>query len=285
MKLNHFILALAAVTLVVTSCEEKQIMPGDNGNNQSGMVVEMPDTNGIVVSLDSALKICEALPDNGTTGELYKISGLVVGNTTHPYNVPSRYRNINFLIYDETTKKSLDCYTMNNVNNVQFRSSNEVPRYGSKVTVVGYLTKYVNSSGSKKTPELKEGFIVRTDKFVCPEFPGCPEPKTGEISVNRAQQIADSINSGNTTADTYKIRGIVVTVDASPLDVAQYKNITFSISSDGTNYATCYRLKGINDIKQIAINDTVVVEAKIQNYNGICEPTQGSIIESTNPNF
>lgn len=285
MKVQHFILAFAATAMLFTACEEKQIMPGDNDNNQEGMRVEMPDTNGIEISLDSAINLCMTLPDNGTTGELYKISGVVVGNTTHPYQVPSRYRDINFLIMNEATGKSLDCYTMKNLKNVQFRNSNEVPRFGSKVTVLGYLTKYVNKAGTKTTPELKEGFIVRMDEFVAPEFPGCPEPGAGEISVNRAQYIADSINSGNTTTGTYKIRGVVVTVDATPADIKQYGNVTFSISSDGTNYATCYRLKGINDIKKIAINDTVLVEAKIQNYNGICEPTQGNVIQSTNPNF
>ena len=285
MKVQHIILAFAVAAMLLTACEEKQIMPGDNDNNQESMHIEVPDTNGIEISLDSAISICNALPDNGTTGERYKISGMVVGNTTHPYQVPSRYREINFLILNEATGKSLDCYTMRNINNVQFRNSDEVPRFGSKVTVIGYLTKYVNSAGTKKTPELKDGFIVRMDEFVSPEFPGCPAPGAGEISVNRAQQIADSINSGNTTTETYKIRGVVVTVDATPADVKQYGNVTFSISSDGSGYATCYRLKGINDIKKIAINDTVLVDAKIQNYNGICEPTQGNITQSTNPNF
>jgi hypothetical protein len=150
---------------------------------------------------------------------------------------------------------------------------------------MGYLTRYVNKDGTKSTPELKDGFIVRIDEMVAPAFAGCPEPGEGEISVNRAQQIADSINSGNTTTGTYNICGVVVTIDATSQDVSTYGNVTFSISSDGSGYATCYRLKGINNINKIAINDTVVVSAKIQNYNGICEPTQGSIIKSTNPNF
>ena len=285
MKLQHLFLALALTAFIVTGCDEKEITPGDNDHNQPGIIVETPDTNGIEISIDSAIAICNALPDGGTTSEVYKISGMVVGNTTHPYQVPARYRDINLLLMNETSGKSLDCYTIKNVNNIQFRRANEVPRFGSKITLVGYLTKYVNSAGTKKTPELKDGFIIRVDNFVAPEFPGCPAPGAGEISVNRAQQIADSINSGNTTTGTYKIRGVVVTVDATPADIKQYGNVTFSISSDGTSYATCYRLKGINDINKIAINDTVLVEAKIQNYNSICEPTQGNIIQSTNPNF
>ena len=276
MKVQHLFLAFATASLLLTACKEEQIMPGDNDHNQKGLEIEIPDTNGIVIDVDSAIHICNKLPANGVTGELYKISGVVVGNTTHPYTVPSRYRDINFKIADAKTPAGIDCYTMKNLNNVQFRNRNEIPRYGSKVTVMGYLTRYVNKDGTKSTPELKDGFIVRIDEMVSPAFPGCPEPGEGEISVNRAQQIADSINSGNTTLETYKICGVVVTIDATAQDVSMYGNVTFSISSDGTGYATCYRL---------AINDTVVVSAKIQNYNGICEPTQGSIIKSTNPNF
>ncbi len=273
MKVQHLFLAFAAASLLLTACKEEQIMPGDNDHNQKGLEIEIPDTNGIVIDVDSAIHICNSLPGNGVTGEMYKISGMVVGNTTHPYTVPSRYRDINFKIADAKTPAGIDCYTMKNLNNVQFRNSNEIPRYGSKVTVMGYLTRYVNKDGTKSTPELKDGFIVRIDE------------SEGEISVNRAQQIADSINSGNTTTGTYNICGVVVTIDATSQDVSTYGNVTFSISSDGSGYATCYRLKGINNINKIAINDTVVVSAKIQNYNGICEPTQGSIIKSTNPNF
>lgn len=285
MKVQHLFLAFATASLLLTACKEEQIMPGDNDHNQKGLEIEIPDTNGIVIDVDSAIHICNKLPANGVTGELYKISGVVVGNTTHPYTVPSRYRDINFKIADAKTPGGIDCYTMKNLNNVQFRNSNEIPRYGSKVTVMGYLTRYVNKDGTKSTPELKDGFIVRIDEMVAPAFAGCPEPGEGEISVNRAQQIADSINSGNTTTGTYNICGVVVTIDATSQDVSTYGNVTFSISSDGSGYATCYRLKGINNINKIAINDTVVVSAKIQNYNGICEPTQGSIIKSTNPNF
>ena len=285
MKVQHFILAFAATAMLFTACEEKQIMPGDNDNNQEGMRIELPDTNGIEITVDSARKICRTLPDNGTTGELYKITGVVMGNTTHPYQVPSRYRDVNFLIGDASNDTCLDCYTIKNVNNIQFRNSNEVPRFGSKVTVLGYLTKYVNKAGTKTTPELKEGFIVRIDEFVAPEFPGCPEPGAGEISVNRAIQISDSINSGNTSSGSYKILGVIVTIDDVSGVKTSYKNATFSISSDGTSYATCYRTKVVDNINKIAINDTVLIEAKIQNYNGICEPAQGTILKSTNPNF
>ena len=80
-------------------------------------------------------------------------------------------------------------------------------------------------------------------------------------------------------------------LSASSIDVVDpsYGNATFNIT-DGAGVATCYRLKAkggatFTDKNQVAVGDTVLVEAKIQNYNGTCEPTQGNVIESTNPNY
>ena len=71
-----------------------------------------------------------------------------------------------------------------------------------------------------------------------------------------------------------------------------YGNVNFVIADTkgGSDKLTCYRLKGKNNSKftnanQVAVGDTVLVNAKIQNYNGTCEPTQGYVEESTNPNF
>ena len=122
-----------------------------------------------------------------------------------------------------------------------------------------------------------------------PPFPGCPAPGEGEISVNRAKEISDSIGVGNTTAESYKIRAVVVSVTDNTL--SSYGNMTFNISSDGEEMATCYRLfyksasNKFTNINQVMIGDTVLVNAKIQNYKGTCEPVQGFIEESTNPNF
>ena len=92
--------------------------------------------------------------------------------------------------------------------------------------------------------------------------------------------------SKQTTTETYKIRGVVTSVDVVD---PSYGNGTFNIS-DGMSYATCYRLRGKNNGKftsadQVQVGDTVLVNAKIQNYNGTCEPTNGYVEESTNPNF
>ena len=291
MKKSLFVL-LAIVVVAMTGCKETPAIntPGDNTKNLDSIPVMIADTNGIEISVDSAIAICNSLPDGGTTAEVYKLSGVVVGNTTHPYEVPYKRRDINFSLSDNGASTSLACYYTKNFNNVSFRKSTEVPLTGSKVVVIGVLTKYVSASG-KVTPELKNGYFVRIDSMVVSDFKGCPEPESGEVSVNEAIQIALGLADGSTSPESYAIRGVVATVDLpSAGDLSSYGNFTFSITSDGKSYATCYRLKGKNNDKftsydQLQIGDTVLVNAKIQNYHGICEPTSGYVEESSNPNF
>ena len=101
-----------------------------------------------------------------------------------------------------------------------------------------------------------------------------------------AEAFALTLENKSTSADAYKVVGVVTSVDVVD---PSYGNATFNIA-DGMSYATCYRLKGKNNTKftnanQVQVGDTVVVNAKIQNYNGVCEPTQGYVESSTNPNF
>ena len=288
---KYLVSLLAIVVIALSGCKETPAInaPGDNSKNLDSIPVMIADTNGIEISVDSAIAICNMLPDNGTTAEVYKLTGMVVGNTTHPYEVPYTRRDINISLSDNNAVTSLACYYIKNINNISFRKSEEVPLTGSKVVVCGVLTKYVSGSG-KVTPELKNGFIVRVDSMVAPSFKGCPEPNEGEISVNKAIEITQTITG--TSATTYSIRGVVVTADMpSASDLLNYGNYTFSITSDGKKYATCYQLKkGKNNepfsaYNQLQIGDTVLVKAQIQNYHGICEPTNGYVAESSNPNF
>ena len=291
--MKKYLIALLAIAgIAFNGCKESPAInaPGDNSKNLDSIPVMIADTNGIEISVDSAIAICNALPDNGTTAEVYKLTGMVVGNTTHPYDIPYRYRDIDFSLSDNGGVTSLACYDTKNINNISFRKSEEVPLTGSKVVVCGVLTKYVSASG-KVTPELKNGFFIRIDSKVSPSFKGCPEPKDGEISVNKAIEETLKIADTKTSATVYSIRGVVVTADLpSASDLANYGNYTFSISSDGKKYATCYHLLGKNNepftaYNQLQIGDTVLVKAQIQNYHGVCEPTNGYVAESSNPNF
>lgn len=273
------------IAMIMFGCKESPYIPNPGTTDQvpDSMPVIIPDTSGIEISIDSAIAICKSLPADVATAEIYKLSGVLTANSTNPDDVPSKYKNINFKMSDNGGKTSISCYYINNLNNKKFTKKTDVPLVGSKLTVRGQLINYKGT-----TPELKDGFIVRIDSMVAlPPFPGCPEPGEGEISVNRAVAISDSIGTGKTTSESYKIRCVVTSI--SDLST-QYGNATFNVSSDGIKSATCYRIKGKNngnftDANQLLVGDTILVNAKIQNYNGTCEPVQGYVAESTNPNF
>ena len=287
MKKYIFVPALL-MAFVMFSCKERAYIdgPGDNSHNLDSIPVTIPDTSGIEISVDSAVAICNALADGAKTGERYKISGVVTANSTSPILVPNPYNNINFIIKDESGTKELTCYYTNNVNNRPFRRSNDVPRVGSKLTVLGTLTKYVNSSG-RVTPELTDGFIVRIDKMVAPgPFPGCPEPAEDEISVSQAVEIAMSLANRTPSSTTYNIMGVVTEI----LEFNKANGNATYIISDGKKYFEVYRGKGINnanftDASQILPNDTITVKAKVQNYNSLPETSgEAPLLKTTNQN-
>ena len=276
----------AIVALFFAGCKESPYInnPGDNDYNDESMPVLVPDTDGIIVSVDSAIAICKAMPADAETPDQYKLSGVITKNTTSPMSVPDQYDNINFALSDNGGTTSISCYYTNNLNNRPFHKNSDVPRVGSKVTVVGTLTNYKGT-----TPELKNGFIVRIDSMVAPPpFPGCPDPAEGEISVSEAVQIAASLVSGKVTDDYYNIMGVVTEV--SELNIAN-GNATFYIS-DGKKYFYIYRSKGMNgekftDACELQPNDTVTINAKITNYNGTYETSNGTakLVKTTNPNW
>jgi len=288
MKKYIFITAIS-VALVMMSCGERPFInqPGDNSFNNETIPVLIPDTNGIEIPIDSALAICKSLAINAETGEMYKLSGVVSKNTTNPMNVPVSYDNINFDLTDSTG--TISCYYTNNLLNKPFRKNSEVPRVGSKVTVIGVLTFYQKAgSTNPPTPELKNGFIVRIDSMVAPPpFPGCPEPAEGQISASDAVTLALALPSdGSPSSEAYDILGVVTEV----LEFASGK-ATYIISSDGSQFFEVYKGSGMNQEdfpsqEYIQPNDTIVVHSKLCNYKGTPE-TNGTagLVSTTNPNY
>jgi hypothetical protein len=150
----------AAVALVVISCKENPYInaPGDNSYNYDSIPVLKADTDGIVIGIDSAVAICNALAKDEETSERYKLSGTISSIKTDLTKVPNTYTNIDFMLTDK--KGTITCFRTNYLNNYPFRSRSEMPPVGSKVTVVGNL---VNYSGT--TPEIKNSFILRIDSL------------------------------------------------------------------------------------------------------------------------
>jgi len=288
-KNKCFWVLTALVAILLTGCKEAPYInnPGDNDYNNESMPVLVPDTDGIIISVDSALALCKGLAPDAETADHYKLSGIITKNTTSPMSVPDQYDNINFTLSDNGGKTSISCYYTNNLNNRPFRKNAEVPRVGSKLTVVGTLTNYKGT-----TPELKNGFIVRIDSMVTPPpFPGCPDPAEGEISVTEAVAIAMSLPVSNKdvkyeSQEAYNIMGVVTEVIEFS---TTYNSITYLIS-DGQKYFEVYSGKGFDgeaftNANQVLPNDTVTVNAKIINFNGQAE-NNGTckLVKTTNKN-
>lgn len=286
-KKKYIFITTVLVALAMISCGEPSYInkPGDNSFNNETIPVLIPDTEGIEISIDSALTICKSMAINAKTGEMYKLSGVIAKNSTNPMSVPS-YTNINFDLTDGTG--TISCYYINNINNMPFRKSGQVPRVGSKVTVIGVLTYYQKSgSTNAPVPELTDGYFVRIDSMIAPPpFPGCPEPAEGQISASDAVTLALALDNKAVSKEAYDILGVVTEV----LEFSSGK-ATYIISSDGKQFFEVYRGVGMNNAdfpskEYIQPNDTVVVHGKLTNYNSLAE-TSGTagLVSTTNPNF
>ncbi len=287
---KYIFISTMLVALAMISCNETPYInnPGDNSQNVDTIPILVPDTNGIEISIDSAIALCKSLAVNAETGELYKLTGVITKNTTNPMNVPSQYDNINFDLSDSIAgKSSIACYYTNNLYNRPFRKNADVPRVGSKVTVIGVLTLYQKAGSSNApTPELKNGFIVRIDSMVAPPpFPGCPEPAEGQISTSEAVTRALALADGGSTSEEYNVLGVVTEILSYSSGKATY------LISDGKKIFEVYNGIGLNNESfpsqdHIAPNDTVVVHSKLTNYKGTPETTGTAyLISTTNPNY
>ena len=288
-KKKYVVAASLLLALVMMSCSERPYInqPGDNSFNNETIPVLIPDTNGIEISIDSALAICKSMAVNAETGELYKLSGVISKNTTNPMSVPLSYDNINFDLTDSTG--TISCYYTNNLLNKPFRKNSEVPRVGSKVTVIGVLTLYQKAGTTTTTPELKNSYLVRIDSMVAPPpFPGCPDPAEGQISASDATTEALALPDDGKTASSnaYDILGVVTEV----LEFTSGK-ATYIISSNGKQFFEVYKGVGKDQAdfpsqEYIQPNDTVVVHSKLCNYKGTPETSgTASLVSTTNPHY
>lgn len=160
---KYILVSAMLIALAMVSCKENPYMPspGDNDKNSDTIPVLKADTNGIVVSVDSAYAIGMKQANDVPTSETYKITAVITSIETTITDIPKKYTNINFFIQDDG-KNQLKCQYTNYINNYPFRSQSQVPTVGSKVTVVGPLSKY------NGTPQMKNGYIMRVDSLAAP---------------------------------------------------------------------------------------------------------------------
>lgn len=300
MKKYSFIpVVLAAFTLF--SCSEPEYIkgPGNNDNNLDTIPVVVdpdptPDPEGFVVpegalTVNEAVNIAKKLKPGEVSKQKYFIKGWVTSfNRNESFNTdfPKYGNDFVYLSSRQDGEGTKTFYAYRLLGKFGAKLPDlECVKIGDFVVISCYMTNYngiYESSGACFVYQSNNAHFNET----FPAFPGCPAPKEGELSVTDAEKIALTLEKKAMTTETYKVRGVVTSVDVVD---PSYGNATFNIS-DGLSYATCYRLKykggaKFTNVNQVAVGDTVLVEAKIQNYNGTCEPTQGNVIESTNPNF
>lgn len=289
-QISLFSSVLLLASMLLISCQESSNIPNP-GDNRFNLTSEpAPIVDAIDVSIDSALKIIDGLANDEKTTQKYRIRGVISNNKTYPFDVPSKYTDINFEFKDGSADKALTCYYTKNLKNKNFTSVYQVPLVGSDVTVVGVLTNYKGT-----TPELVDGFIESCNDLIATcninDLPDCPAPSADQISIYQADSIGKALGSGKTSTQTYKIVGIVHAVFEAP---SSYKNATFTISDKASkSHFYCYRVKAKNTTAifsnpdMLVVGDTVYIESKITNYQGTVETegNKGYIYWSSNKNL
>ena len=260
MKKSILILA-AMVAMVMVGCKESPYIPNPGTTDQipDSMPVIIPDTNGIEISVDSAIAICKSLAADVATSAIYKLTGVLTANITNPDDVPGKYKNINFKLSDNGGKTSISCYYINNLNNKKFMKMTDVPLAGSKLTVRGQLINYKGS-----TPELKDGFIVRIDTMVRPTIPDtihatCAEAKTAALA----------LPNGGTSTDIYIIEGYVQSAgyDAT-ISKGQQKWFWLDDVKEGSKVFEAYWCDVPDGVTPVPVGAKVRLTGKLMNYNG-----------------
>lgn len=296
-QISLFSSVLLLASMLLISCQESSNIPSPGDNSYNLTSEPAPIVDAIDVSIDSALKIIDALTNGETTTQKYRVRGIISKNLTSPSDVPAKYTDINMVIKDGSTTSELTCYYTKDLKNKNFTSMYKVPLVGSELTVVGPLQKYINKNTGAITPELVNGFIESYQKGVFTinpdSLPTCPDPEEGQILAGEALEIGNALGLGETTSETYDILGVVCSIDEAPS--TQYKNATFRIQDNTKKQFYCFRVKKNNgeaftNPEELAVGDIVVIRSKIMKYNkngGIVETPQnaGNLIKSNNPNF
>lgn len=306
MKVQNLFLAFAVAAMCLTACDEQQVMPGDNDNNQAALVIPnpTPDPEGFnvpegAIDVYKAVEIAKSLKFGEVTKERYLIKGYLTSfnrGETFKDDFP-KYGNDFFYI---SAVQPSDDQPINN-----FYAYRALGKYGAKfpdlecvkegdfVVISCFITNYngvFESSGTCFT-------VASNNEHFNNVFPKLAPVtlKGDEISISDAEAITSKLADGETTSDRYKLRGYVCSIDYSKTDTT-FNNpegrhtFTFNIT-DGKSCATAYGMYHAQDkedftsLKQLQLWDEVALDANLQNYRGTCEPTQGWVYESSNKNF
>lgn len=292
-KLFLQLMALAITACTFTACEdvpEPYNNPYANGIKSSGTQDDepAPDPAGTGTAANpynvaKALQVCAEVGEGGTATDVY-----AKGYVLEISELSTSYGNATFILSD--TKGGANKLTVYRAvgPGKQKITDEKLIKEGDLVVICGKL---VNFKGN--TPEFTQGCYIVSINEEGGETPADETIGTKEAPVNVARALTDidKLEEGGTTKEYYYIKGTIKTIKTAADKIAQYKNIDYIITDDGSNELTVFRGKNIDNTDfteagQINVGDVVVVYGQLTKYKNantgaiVPEVAQGNYIVS-----
>ncbi len=236
-----------------------------------------------------ANQVASLLASGAVSEQDYYIKGKV---SSIKYTFSAQFGTATFFISADGTAEGeqFQCYSVLYLENKSWVDGNTQIAVGDDVIICGRLTNY---NGNTPETAAKKAYIFSLNGVTENEGGNVtpPDPVTEQITVAKALEIIDGLEAGKTTAETYQVKGYVISVTEIS---AAYGNATFVMADSKTAETglTVFRIKGfdgenITSEDFLKVGDEVVIEAKLQKYvkgeNVIPETVQnGSKIISVN---
>lgn len=303
-------LALSAVALCATGCQESPYIngPGNNDNNPKAIPtapipeeIDIPDS---AITVAQARTICSQLASGASTPEKYYVKGWVQNVASGHADAVANYGNGLFYMSDISTGTSTRTFYAYQVMGKDGKRipAAEAVAAGDYVVIYGKLTNYNGTYETEgrgtaqiysSTNDIFNGKIDTT--LITPDLEGADVPE-GTLTVYQANALCETL-ANNATTDSVWVKGYVRKNSTTETTIKDYGNMNFTIAPtiDNTSYSTflvyqVYRHKGqkFTSLDQVKEGDFVVVRGKLTNYNGTYETVgRGAsyIYYSNNPNW
>lgn len=258
---------------------------GDGAGEQGGESAG-PQGDGTAASPYNVAAILQV--GANMTADDQKEDVYVKGKISQIDEISTSYGNATYYISDDgTTAKQFMVYRGYYLNGDKFTAEDQI-KLGDEVVVCGTL---VNFKGN--TLELTQGSkLISINSNGGGETPQPGGEATGDGSLAnpfnaaKAAAVAGALASGETSTDSYYIKGKVCSIatdkngNVQNYDYGTYGNASFYISEDGTENGKFYVYRalylgnkkwqqGAGDV--LKVGDEVIVYGKLTNYNGTPE--------------
>ena len=246
-----------------------KMVVSEGGDDGGGGETEgqTPET---AITVDRALELIGELADGAKSSSNYYIKGTVTKAEIGNSGISVYYKNATFNMGDLVVFRAKGLKNTD-VTNEDFLKVND------EVVVYGQLQKYVKNE--ETTPQVAQGGYIYSingetepnpdDQPKEPTIDGGTTPETA-ITVAAAVAAINTMKDGQTTKDSYYVKGLVLSV--TEISTAN-GNATFVMADEegGTVTMTVFRAKGlenknITEEEYVQDGDEVIVYGKLQRY-------------------